>query len=97
VEDGGDLLDVLVEEAEGRGVREHEARRLLVDLRPQVVQVEVAARVGLDLLERVPGHRDARGIRPMGGVRRDHRLALLALAAIGEVGAHEHQARELTL
>ena len=38
VEDRGDLLDALVEEAERRGVREHQAGSALVDLRAQVVE-----------------------------------------------------------
>ena len=46
VEDLRDLLDVLVEEAERRRVRQHQPGGALVHLRAQVVEVEVAARVG---------------------------------------------------
>ncbi len=95
VEDPRDLLDALVEEAERRRVREHEPRRPLVHLAAQVVEVEVAARVRLDLLELVPGHRHARRVRAVRGVRGDDRVALLA--AIGEVRAHEHEAGQLAL
>jgi hypothetical protein len=45
VEDPFDLLDVLVEEAEGRGVREHERGGVLVDLGAEIVDVDVPARV----------------------------------------------------
>ena len=97
VEDLLDLLDVLVEEPERRRVREHQRRGVLVDLAAQVVDVDVAARVGLDVRHLVARHRHRRGIR---AVRRvgDHDLApLLALAALLEVRAHEHQARQLAL
>ena len=97
VEDRGDLPDVLVEEAERRRVREHEAGRTLVHLRPQVVEIEVAAVVGLDFAELVAGHGDARGVRPVRRVGGDDHPSLLRLAAVGEVGAHEHQARQLAL
>ena len=43
VEDVADLLDVLVEEAERRRVREHQAGGVLVDLAAQIVDVDVAA------------------------------------------------------
>ena len=65
------------------------------DLGAQVVEVEVAASVGLDLLQLVTRHRDAGRVRPVRRVGRDHRVALLA--AVGEVSAHQHQAGELSL
>ena len=46
VEDPGDLLDVLVEQADRGRVRDHQPGRVLVDLGPQVLDVDVAARVG---------------------------------------------------
>ena len=95
VEDPRDVLDALVEEAERRGVREHEPGRPLVHLAAEVVEVEVPARVGLDLLELVAGHRHARRVRPVRGVGGDDRVALLA--AVREVRAHEHEAGELSL
>src|SRR5205085_5970537 len=45
MEDPLDLLDVLVEEAERRRVREHERGGVLVDLAAQVVDVDVPARI----------------------------------------------------
>ena len=97
VEDLCDLFDVLVEEPERRGVREHEPGGPLVDHLPQVRDVDVAARVRLDLRELVPGHRDARGVRAVRGVGGDDGVALIGLAAVGEVRAHHHQARQLPL
>ena len=95
MEDPCDVLDALVEEAERRRVREHEPGRPLVHLAAEVVEVEVPACVGLDLLELVAGHRDARRVRPVRGVGGDDRVALLA--AVREVRAHEHEAGELSL
>ena len=42
-------LDVLVEEPERRGVREHQPGASRVDLGGEVVEVDVAARVGVEL------------------------------------------------
>ena len=97
VEDLRDLGDVLVEEAERRRVREHEAGRPPVDLRAQIVEIEVPALVRLHLLELEPGHGDARGIGAVRRVRGDDDAPLVRLAAVGEVRAHEHQPRELAL
>ena len=97
MEDLGDLDDVLVEEPYRGRVRQHQPGGSLVHLRPQVVQVEVAALGRGDLLELVTGHRDARRIRAVGGVGRDDRVALLPLAPVCEIGAHQHQTRQLAL
>ena len=97
VEDLGHFRDVLVEEAERGRVRQHQPRGALVHLRPQVVEVEVAALGRRDLHELVARHRDARRVRPVRGVRGHDRVALVALAPVGEVRPHQHQAGELAL
>jgi hypothetical protein len=97
VEDPLDLVDVLVEEAEGRRVRQHQPRRRLVDLGAEVVEVDIAARVGLDADEFIARHRHRGRVRPVGGVGDDDAAPLLALAALLEVRAHEHQACDLAL
>ena len=97
VEDPRDLFDSLVEEPERRWVRQHQARRARADLRAQLLEVDVAAAIGADVDELVTGHRDAGRIRAVSAVG-DHDLApLLGFAAIGEVGAHQHQPRQLPL
>ena len=97
VEDVADRLDVLVEEAERRRVGEHQPGRVLVDLAAQVVEVDVAARVGADGRQLVAGHRHAGRVRAVRGVG-DHDLApLLTLAALVEVRAHQQQPGELAL
>ena len=96
VEDPRDLLDPLVEQPERRRVREHQARRAVVDLRPQVVEVEVAAVGRRDLRELEARHRHARRVRPVRRVgRHDHVAA--GLAAVGERRTHQHQPRQLAL
>src|SRR5438034_7847380 len=49
VEDALDLLDVLVEETEGRRVGEHQSGRVLVDLAAEVVDVDVAPGVSVNV------------------------------------------------
>ncbi len=70
VEDLGDLLDPLVEQAEGRGVRQHQARGSLVHLGAEVVEVEVAPLGRRDLDELEARHRHARRVRAVRRVRR---------------------------
>ena len=68
-----------------------------VDLRAQVVEVEVPALVRLHLLELEAGHGDAGRVRAVGRVRGDDDAPLVRLAPVGEVRAHEHQPGELAL
>ena len=97
VEDPLDLLDVLVEQAERRRVREHERRGVLVDLAAQVVDVDVPARVGLDVRQLVARHRDRGRIRAVRRVGHDDLATLFVLAAGGEVRAGKHEAGDLSL
>src|SRR5581483_1795041 len=70
--------------------------RLVVDEPPKMLHVDVSPRVRLDLGELVAGHRDAGGVRAVGGVGDDD-LSAAALATVGEIGAHEHEACQLSL
>ena len=98
VEDVADLLDVLVEEAERRRVREHQAGGVLVDLAAQVVEVDVAARVGLaPASARSPAIVTLAGFVPCAVSGMTILPPLLALAAVVEVGAHQQQAGQLAL
>ena len=70
---------------------------MLVDLAPQILDVDVAAVVGAHVRQLVAGHRHAGRVRAVRRVR-DHDLApLLALATVREVGAEQHQAGQLAL
>ena len=92
-----DLLDVLVEEPERRRVREHQRRRSAVDLGAQVLDVDVAARVGLDVRQLVAGHGHRGGVRPVRGVGDDDLAPPLGLPALLEVRADEHEPGQLAL
>ena len=91
--DPGDLLDVLVEQAERVRVRQHQTRHVAVGLRAQVVQIDAAVGVGRDLDDLQARHRHRRGVRAVGGVRREHLVAVLAFGLV--VGAGQQHAREL--
>ncbi len=91
------LLDPLVEEPERRRIREHEPGRLVVHLAAEVVEVDVAAGIRLHLDQLVPGHRHARGIRPVRRVGDDDLPPPVAFTAFVEVRPHEHETRQLAL
>ena len=91
VDDPHDLLDVRVEQPERVRVGQHQAGDVAVGLRPQVVDVDAAARVGADLDDLVAGHRHGRRVGAVGGVGRQHGAALLA--AVGVVGARQRGRR----
>ena len=97
VKDVGDLGDVLLEQAERRGVGQHQPGGVRPHHRPQILDVDVAAGIGLDVHQRVAGHRDARGIGAVGGVGNHDLAADLVLATLDEVGAHDGEAGELPL
>ncbi len=71
VHERGDLLDVRVEDPERVGVREHQARDVVVDLRAQIVDVDAAVGVRADLDDLVAGHRHRRRVRAVRGVGRE--------------------------
>ena len=97
VEDRSHLLDPLLEQAERRGVGQHQAGGGRPHLAPQVVHIDVAASVNIDFDDRVPGHRHAGRVGAVGRIG-DHDLApLLVLAAVAEVGADQRQPGELAL
>ena len=97
MEDPCNLLDVLVEEPERRRVRQHQPGSPFVHDLSEVRHVDVPPRIGLDLCELVAGHRDACGIRPVRRVGGDDRVALIGLAPVREIRAHQHQTRQLPL
>ena len=96
MEDLGDRLDAFVEQPERRGVRQHQTGGAVVDLGAQILEVEVAPVGRRDLLELEARHRDAGGVRSVRRVGRDDHVPA-GLAAVGERGPHEHQARQLAL
>src|SRR3954452_22309701 len=95
VDDLRDLGDVLVEQPERVRVREHQARDVLVGLRPQVLDVDAAALVGADLDDLVAGHRHRGRVGAVGGVRREDLGAVLAPVLV--IGAGQQDAGELAV
>jgi hypothetical protein len=68
VHGGGDLGDVLLEQAQRVGVRQHDAGHLLVQQRAQGGHVDQAAGVRPHRDRLVPAQRDRGGIGPVGRV-----------------------------
>jgi hypothetical protein len=96
---GADVADADLEHAVGAGVGDHQrgqALAVLVDLRAQVVEVDVAGRRGADDDDAHAGHDGAGGV---GAVRagRDQADVALALAVRAVVAADRQQAGQLAL
>ena len=70
---------------------------VLVDLAAQILDVDVPARVGLHRRQLVARHRHARRVRAVRRVGDDDLPPRLVLAPFLEVGAEEHQPRQLAL
>ncbi len=90
-----DLLDVAVEQAERVRVGEHQAGGVVAGLLAQVVEVHAAVGRRAHLHHLEARHRHGGRVGAVRGVRREHLVA--ALAAVLEVGAREHQARQLAV
>ena len=56
VDDLAHFLDILFEQAEGVGIRQHHANRLVVGESAQIVEVHIPARIRLDLNDFVAAH-----------------------------------------
>ena len=90
-----DLEDVLVEEPQRVGVREHDGGHVGVQRRLQGVEVHASPIVGRYLRDVVAAHRHGRGVRPVRSVG-DHDTAS-DIALVGEVGANRQQSGELAV
>jgi hypothetical protein len=95
VDDLRDLLDLGLEQAQRRGVGEHQAGDVGVRLGAEIVDVDVPVRVGPDLDDLIARHRHRRRIGPVGGVGREHLRAMLASVLV--VGAGEQHPGELAV
>ncbi len=90
VQDVGDLVDLLLEHAQRVGIGEHQRGDIFVHLRCQRRDVDHAARVRLQILDRVAHHRGGGRIRAVRGVGNQNFLARIALRLV--IGAHHQQA-----
>ena len=96
VHQGRDLLDIFLEEAQGVGVGHHDAGDVRTEQGLQVLHVDQAGRVGLDLHDLQAADGGAGRIRTVGAVRDDDLGA--GQVSPGEmVFPQDHQARELTV
>src|SRR5450759_4506982 len=91
----GDLRDVLVEDAEGVGIGEHETGEIVVKQLPERLKVDAAAGVAADGDGLVPRHDDAGRVRAVGGVGDDDAPGVAPLRVMR--GADDEQAGELAV
>ena len=90
VQNLGDLVDLLLEDAQRVGVGEHERGDIFVHLRCERGDVDHAAGVRLQILDGIVHHGSGRGIRAMGGVWNQDSLARIALRLV--ISPHHQQA-----
>ena len=99
MDDGADVLDGVLEHAVRRRIGHHQRRQsiaVLLRLRLQIGDVDVAVRVGGHDDDLEPGHHGAGGIRAVRGRRDQHDVALRVAARV-VIRANRHQAGELAL
>ncbi len=89
------LRDLIVEDSEGVGIGEHEARDILVHLRFQGGEIDHAALVAAQVFDLIADHGGGGGIGAVGGVGDQHLFARIALRL--QIGAHEQDAGELAV
>ena len=88
---GDDLVDLVLEDPQRRGIRDHERRHVRPERLAQRAEVDPAALVRANRDRLVADHRGGRGVRAVGAVRDEHLGALLAVAVGAVVGTrHEH-------
>ena len=79
VDGGQDVVDLVLEDAEGARVGEHQGRRVGAERGAQGVEVDAAMGVGGDGPGREADHAGGRRVRAVGAVRDDHHPALVTL------------------
>ena len=91
----GDFGDALFEDANGTGIGDHQGGDVVGDEFAQMVGIDLAAGVGLDVLHFIAGDDHGRGIGAVGRIRNQNFAARVAFAF--EVGANHQQAGEFAL
>ena len=89
------LRDLLVEDSEGVGVGEHEARDILVHLCFQGGKIDHAALVAAQIFDLVADHGGSGGIGAVGGVGNQDLFARIAFGF--KIGAHQQDAGEFAV
>jgi hypothetical protein len=95
VQDLGDLVDLLLEDAQGVGVGEHERGHVVVHLRGERGDVDHARGVRLQVLHRIAAHGDGGRVGAVRGIGDQNLLARVALGL--QVSAHQQDAGELAM
>ena len=96
MDEGGDLLYVLLEESEGVRVRHHDAGDVVAKQRLEVVHIHQAVSLGLHHNHLQTADSGAGRVRSVGAVRHDH-LGSLQIPVKDVVLTHDHQTGQLTM
>ncbi len=95
VQQVGDLVDLLLEDAERVGIGEHQRGDIFVHLRFERRDVDHAGGVRLQVLDRIAAHRGGRRIGSVRRIRHQNFLARVALRL--EIGAHQQDSCHLAV
>ena len=95
VHDFGDLVDLLLEDAQRVGIGEHQRRNIFVHLRCERGHIHHALGIGFQILYRIADHGRGRRIGAVRGIRNQNLLARIALRLM--IGAHHQQSRKLAV
>ena len=95
VEDFGDLVDLAFEDADGRGIGEHQRGGLFIHLARERVEIDAALGVRLEVLDLVAADGGGCGIGAVGRVGDENFLARIALRLVP--GADQKNASELAV
>ena len=96
VNDARDLLDSVLEHAQGGRIGEHDRGRFMAYRRLQRVDVDIAVPIARNLGDAAAAHRGGGGIRAVRGLRHDD-LATSRIIALSMIGPDHRHARELAL
>ena len=91
----GDLVDLLLEDAQRIGIGQHQRGDIFVDLRYQRSDVHHAGGIRFQVLDRVAAHRGRRRVGAVRGVGDEDLLARIALRL--EIGADQQDAGKLAM
>ena len=95
MQDVGDFVNLLLEHAQGVGIGQHQSRDILVHLCFECGDVDHAARIRLQILNRVVHHGGRGGIGSVRGIRNQNLLSRVAFGLV--IGANHEQAGHLAM
>ena len=95
VHDLGDLVDLLLEDAQRVGICEHQCRDIFIHLRSERGHIHHALSIGFQIFHCVADHRRSRRVGPVGGIWNQNFLARAAFRFV--IGANHQQSREFAV